>query len=439
VLIRIALLLPLIASWASVASAQSSLILISIDGLRPDYVFDASKYGLRIPNLRSFVEKGTYAKAVHGVTPTVTYPSHTTILTGVAPAKHGFYSNTTFDPLNQNQQGWYWYAEDIKVPTLWSAAADAGLTTANVFWPVSVGAPVTYNLPQFWRSGTADDRKLLRAMGTPGLLAQLEEKLGPYADGKDENIEADENRGKFAAYLIQLKKPRFTTVYLTALDHLEHQHGPFSPEALAVLERIDTIVGSIRAASPASIVCVVSDHGFMKTTAEVNLAVPLVSAGFIQLDEHKAIRDWTAAMWPASASAAIVLKNPNDASVRDRVARLLRELASDPADGIRRIVDADELKKLGGFPGASFLVELAPGFQLGYQLSGPLVTATPVSGAHGYLPSSPEMNSTFFISGTGIPPGKSLGEIDMRSIAPTLANLLRLKWNASEAKDLFAR
>jgi predicted AlkP superfamily pyrophosphatase or phosphodiesterase len=279
----------------------------------------------------------------------------------------------------------------------------------------------------------------LRAIGTPGLLAQLEAKLGPFADGKDENIEADENRGRFAAYLIQLKKPRFTTVYLTALDHVEHQHGPFSPEALAVLERIDKIVGTVESANPRAIACVVSDHGFMKTTAEVNLAVPLVSAGFIQLDEHKAIRDWTAAVWPASASGAIVLKNPNDASVRERVAELLRETAANPANGIRRIVDADELKKLGGFPGASFLVELAPGFQLGYQLTGPLVVATSVGGAHGYLPSSPEMNSSFFISGTGIPAGNSLGEIDMVGIAPTLAKLLGLKLTATEGKDLLAR
>ncbi len=435
---RIALLLLLLLFSAS---AQSSLVLISIDGLRPDYVFDAAKYGLRIPNLRRIVAEGTYATGVHGVVPTLTYPSHTTILTGVSPAKHGIYSNTTFDPLSKNQQGWYWYSEDIQVPTLWSVASDAGFTIANIHWPVSVGAPITYNLPQIWRTGTPDDRKMLRALATPGLLAQLEAKLGPYADGIDESIEADETRARFAAYLIEMKKPRFTTAYFTALDHEQHQHAPFSPEALATLERIDKIVGTLRASaegvSPRSIVCVVSDHGFSKTNAEVNLSVPLVTSGFIRLDENKAIRSWTAAVWQAGASGAVVLKSPGDRALQDQVEKLFRGLAADPTNGIHRIVNADDLKMLGGFPGASFLVDLAPGFQMGSRLTGPLVTAKArAGGMHGYLPSAPEMNSSFFIAGDGIPKGHSLGEVRMEEIAPTLARLLGLRLRVGDGKDL---
>ena len=57
------------------------LVLVSIDGLRPDYVLDADKHGLRIPNLRRFLTEGSFATGVKGVIPTVTYPSHTTIVT----------------------------------------------------------------------------------------------------------------------------------------------------------------------------------------------------------------------------------------------------------------------------------------------------------------------------------------------------------------------
>src|SRR6185312_9013691 len=71
------------------------LIVLSIDGLRPDYVRDADKYGLKIPTLRRLVQHGVHASGVRGVLPTVTYPSHTTMLTGVWPVKHGIYSNTT--------------------------------------------------------------------------------------------------------------------------------------------------------------------------------------------------------------------------------------------------------------------------------------------------------------------------------------------------------
>jgi predicted AlkP superfamily phosphohydrolase/phosphomutase len=74
------------------------LVMISVDGLRPDYVTAAEAHGAKIPNLRRFLREGTYAEGTQGVVPTVTYPSHTTRVTGVWPAKHGILANTTFDP-----------------------------------------------------------------------------------------------------------------------------------------------------------------------------------------------------------------------------------------------------------------------------------------------------------------------------------------------------
>src|SRR5258708_33914830 len=193
------------------AKPRPAVSLISIDGLKPEYVLEAGAHGLKIPNLRRLLREGAYSTGVHGGVPTVTYPSHTTLLTGVAPTRHGIYANTTFDPLRKNYGGWYWYAEDIKVPTLWDIAADAGLSTANVHWPVSVAARITYNLPQHWRAGTSDDRKLLRTLSPPGLLDALEKDLGPYADGTDESITGDENRAQFAPRLLELKHPALAT------------------------------------------------------------------------------------------------------------------------------------------------------------------------------------------------------------------------------------
>jgi predicted AlkP superfamily pyrophosphatase or phosphodiesterase len=116
------------------------LLVISVDGLRPDYVTSADAHGSSIPNLRRFLTEGSYAEGVQGVVPTATYPSHTTLVTGVWPAKHGIFAKTTFDPLQKDHQGWYWYAEDIRVPTLWDAAKEAGRTTASIQWPVTAGA-----------------------------------------------------------------------------------------------------------------------------------------------------------------------------------------------------------------------------------------------------------------------------------------------------------
>src|SRR5437762_19143 len=159
---------------AQVPAPAPLLLIVSVDGLRPDYVTAADTHGLKIPALRRFLKEGAFAEGVQGVIPTVTYPSHTTLITGVWPAKHGILSNTIFDPLRGGQSAWYWYAEDIRVPTLWDAAARAGWTTASVHWPVSIGARVTWNIPEYWRANTPEDAKLLRALSTPGLLAELE-------------------------------------------------------------------------------------------------------------------------------------------------------------------------------------------------------------------------------------------------------------------------
>ena len=105
--------------------AAATVVLLSIDGLKPDYVLSADAHGLKIPNLRRLVAEGVHASGVTGVVPTVTYPSHATMLTGVAPARHGIFSNHPFDPYGKNQDGWYWYASDLKQPTLWEAVEAA--------------------------------------------------------------------------------------------------------------------------------------------------------------------------------------------------------------------------------------------------------------------------------------------------------------------------
>src|SRR5438445_13447773 len=111
---------------AAAAQAPAPIVLmISIDGLRPDYVTGADKHGLKIPTLRRFVTEGAYAEGVQGVIPTVTYPSHTTLITGVWPAKHGILSNTVFEPLRTGPAHLYRYADDIRAPTLWDSAARA--------------------------------------------------------------------------------------------------------------------------------------------------------------------------------------------------------------------------------------------------------------------------------------------------------------------------
>lgn len=426
------LIVTLFLSGVAAAQQPRPLIMISIDGLRPDAVTQASAHGLQVPNLRRFLTEGTYARGVVGVVPTVTYPSHTTLVTGVSPAEHGIFSNTTFDPLFLNQIGWYWYADSQKATTLWQAAHAKHIVTASLNWPVTVDAPgIDFNLPEYWRASTPDDILLLRALSRPlGLQRSLEAVDGPWIDGNTTTVEADRTRTRFAVTLLQREHPGFFTLHLSALDEAEHTTAPFSSESNRTLEAIDEMIGQVRdaalAVNPRTVLVIVSDHGFARTDFRVNLYLPLLEAGLITRGTGTSVSltAWKATLWPAGGCAAVMLHDPADTASRDAVMKLLHQLAADPANGIDRIVEREELKTMGGFPTAEALVVLRPPYQMGYALAGPLVTSAPSTGMHGYLPSDPDMRSSFFAMGVGIGRGRDLGLIDMRSIAPTLARIL---------------
>jgi predicted AlkP superfamily pyrophosphatase or phosphodiesterase len=415
------------------------LVLISIDGLKPDYVIGASKHGARIPNLQRFLTEGIYASGVRGVTPSLTYPSHATIVTGVSPGKHGIFANASFDPLSRNLGGRYWYAEDLRVPTLWDAASQAGMVTSAVAWPTTVGARIRYNIPAYWRTGTPDDQKIIRALATPGLLTEMEEALGPYPDGIDQSIESDRKRVPFNVYLLEKKRPRVHFAWLAGLDHAQHEHQPDTPPVFAVLEEIDRLVGALeRAALGAgggqAFICIVSDHGFASSGAELHLNAALHEAGLTTLNARGGVETWRAFAWNSSGSAVIMLNDPNDADARSKVRQVLTRLAADPRYGIRRVIDGHD--GFDGLPQAAFIVGMNDGFRVGGRLDGPVSTTAKSGGTHGFLPDAPAMNASFFASGPGLAAGRNIGEIDMRDIAPTVAGLLELTLPQAEGRAL---
>ena len=425
------------------AQQRHPVLMISIDGLRPDYVTHADQHHLKIPTLRSFLTEGTYADGVVGVFPTVTYPSHTTLVTGVWPAQHGILNNTRFDPERKFGGAWYWYADQVKVPTLWSAAQSAGLHTASVSWPVTVDATtIDFLIPEYWRTSAAestnpDDRYLMNAVSRPGgEVKRIAERVNaPYMNGNDTSPEGDETRTLYSLDILKQHKPDFMTIHLSSLDEEEHLHGPFSDEADADLEKLDGMVARLiaqeKSNDPGSVVVIVSDHGFAHVDRALNLFIPFLQAGFIQAKKDASgavsVAGWTAEPWPLGAMFAIMLHDPSDTATLDKVHALLTNLAADPANGIQAILDQKQVAALGGVPQASFVVALKPGYTCGGSLSGPLVGDSPVKGTHGYNPqTTPEMHASFFAIGPGIHAGKDLGTIDMRRIAPTIAGILNV-------------
>lgn len=432
----------LIALLLASPAAASPVLLISLDGLRPGDISDAKARGMNLPVLSSLRAEGASAQGVVGVLPTLTYPSHTTLVTGVSPGRHGVVNNLTFDPEQKNQGGWYWYTSDVKVPTLWQAAHAAGLSTANVHWPVTVGATgIDENLPQIWRAGTKDDRKLLTALATPGLVARLERRVGArYPQGIDETVEGDAQRVAFAEALLA-DKPQFTTVYLAGIDHTEHHDGPDSAAAKAAIEATDALVGRLvraaRAAMPDVTVVVVSDHGFLPVSTDINLFKPFIDAGLITLDAKGQVTGWQAMPWIAGGTAAIRLARPDDAALLAKVRGVLAAMAANPAYKIASVLDRSAIAKAGGDGEASFVVAMQPGVETGRDPAAPIAKPSVYKGMHGYVPWDPAMRSTLIVAGPGIAKGKDLGVVDMRAIAPSIARRLGASLPSAEVPAVF--
>jgi len=437
-------------------SFAAPVLMISIDGMKPGYVTEADARGLRIPFLRSLLRDGVYADGVTGVWPTNTYPSHTTLVTGVSPAEHGVYNNPEFDPQRTYAGAWYWYAQQVRVPTLWQAAHEAGLRTASVGWPVSVGANgIDWLIPEYWRinpgqSSNPSDRDLIAALSHPvTMLDQMQHELGPYMMGNDTSLHGDQIKTRFALGILGKQKPTFMTIHLSSLDETEHARGPFSVQAYKNLEAIDGLVSQLAAAArandPSTVVMIVSDHGFVPITHQLNLFVPFLQAGLIhtRMDQETktvTIDSWKAQPWLASGMAAIMLNRTGNAADDQQTERqvrdLIQKLATDSNNGIFAILDRNQLKQRGGFPDAAFLVVLKAGYYAGGSLTGNLLEVVPgTRGGHGFSPQFPEMRASFFVAGKGIG-HRDLGIIDMRQIAPTVAAILKVQMPMAKATPL---
>ncbi|MBO9715380.1 MAG: alkaline phosphatase family protein [Pseudoxanthomonas sp.] len=422
---------------ATPATGERAVLLISIDGLHPSYILDAERLGVRAPVLREIARSGAHAQGVTNVSPTVTYPNHTALVTGTGPRENGIYTNTVFDPLGHEQGAWNWYGSQIQSPTLWDAAKAAGMVTGSVLWPVSVHHPaIDYNVPEYWRTKkTASDRYVMEAVSTPsGFLEQVEKDIGPFYAGSNENeVAMDEKIVGVATAMIEKARPRLLTVHIVTLDGAQHEDGPLpvSEKSRRVLEKIDALVGRLvaaeRKAYPQATVAIASDHGFLPVDHLINLNAALAKAGLVEFTEGPApkVKSWKAYAWNSGGSSSVVLADPADAAVRAQVGRILHELAADPASGIAAVLDGEQAVAAGALPDAAFVVDSRSGYAMGGALTGEVVTRTEKTiGTHGYLNSHPEMNSSFFIQGPGIGAGRNLGQVDIRRIAPTLAREL---------------
>lgn len=420
---------------ATTALAQNKhVVLISIDGLRPEFYLDPA-WGM--VNLRQAMKTGSYAEGVRGSFPTVTYPSHTTMVSGVLPAKHGIYYNVPVEPLGVTGK-WFWYYKDIKVPTLWTAAKNAGLTTAGVSWPVTVGAPIDYNLPEYVilpqnKGEKKDEIKALYQESNPKSLFQEVQdnaigKLGEFGATLDDNTN-DQNKSRMAAYILRKYKPGFLAIHIGLTDHFQHEEGRDGDKVRWAVTGVDvalkTLFDAVEMAGlkDNTTFIITGDHGFVDIHTQFNPNVMLAKAGLYN-DADKS--NWKAYFQASGGSAFLHLRDPNDKATLEKVNKALAELPQ----GIKKlyhILTRQEIAAAQGDPNAALALAGYQGLNFRATAKGEMLTAAK-GGTHGYMPTDfKEIQTGFVAFGRRIKQGAVLPLIGQEDIAPLIANLLNIQ------------
>ena len=423
---------------APLLAQESHVILISIDGLRPEFYKDPS---WSMVNLRQAMETGAYADGVTGVFPTVTYPSHTTMITGVKPAKHGVHYNTPAEPLEVTGK-WIWDYSTIKVPTIFSAAKAQGLTTASVFWPVSVGNPATYNIPEYWYLPKAkgEKRDMMHALSENAIPKGFFEEVQKHATGQLEEIDfdgdylgIDDNMSRISGYIIRKYKPSFLAVHLVAVDHFEHDQGRDGDKVRAALSSVDrgikTILESIDKAglTDKTTVIVTGDHGFVDIHTAIAPNVILAKEGLYD-PANKA--NWKAYFHSSGGSAFLHLKDKNDANTLEKVKAAFAKLPASTRS-MFDIKDRAALEAVGADPSAALAIAPKQGFTISGAATGDLLR--PASGGtHGFFPDFKEIQTGFVAFGKGIKKGAVVPEMGLQDIAPLIAKLLNMPFPSAD-------
>ncbi|MBS1807168.1 MAG: alkaline phosphatase family protein [Acidobacteria bacterium] len=407
---RFLLLFPLLIAFSLLAVAQpkraaraNSLLVISVDGLDYRYLRDADKLGLKIPNLRKLMREGEVTEGIEGVFPTVTWSSHTTLITGVAPAEHGILGNRR--PTAEGGD-YYWDVNLLKSKTLWHATQKAGLKSAAITWPVTVNAAIDFNLPEYFqrRNGGGMDLRSIESKATPGLVEKITRVFPSFTqDWMD-----DRTRTQATVYLLQHEKPDLILLHLVDHDSEAHHNGPFSREANAMIEYSDELIGKMLAAAPKNmVIAVVSDHGFERADKVVDINQILKQEGVSGSVEMKP--GWLIA---------------NDT----RVVEWLRTASASNKHGIGREVPKEEVQRFAPELAKSAAVfESAEHFLFGVAKPGEVFAEPTERGVHGLWPGRKDYASSFIVWGKGIKPARK-PRASMLTIAPRLAAILGVQW-----------
>ena len=366
--------------------ADLPLLLVSIDGFRADYL-DRGK----TPHLAALAAAGVRADALRPSFPSLTFPNHYTLVTGLYPDHHGIVHNRiegdgendkfVYNDASTTADGRWWGGEPI-----WVGAERQGLRSATMFWPGSDTA-IAGVRPSYWK---------------------------PF----DRNVSPEERVDTVLGWLDlpPAQRPRFLTLYFEHVDRAGHDHGPSSPEVNNALAEIDAALGRLldglaaRGLTDAINLLVVSDHGL---AAASNARVVVVD-DVVNLKRVRAVNYGVVAGFaPKPGQQAYAYKTLVKRHDHMRCWRRTQMPARFHYGSNPRIPPIVCLADPGWIIARSdWLKEHADDSP---------------RGEHGYDNDLPEMRALFIASGPSFRRGTRVPEFDNVDVYPLMAHLLHIK------------
>jgi predicted AlkP superfamily pyrophosphatase or phosphodiesterase len=417
---------------------SNHVVIISLDGFA-GWALDDSH--LPVPTLRRLAAAGAVAKGMRPVNPTVTWPNHTSMVTGVTPAKHGVLFNGI---LNRRPgvapwiEPWRDKSEMVRVRTLYDAAHERGLTTAQVDWVAIQNAPtITWAFPE-----RPDPKgQIAREMVKAGAIS--EEDLAAFASRNI--VFRDHIWTSAAVHIVREHRPNLLLFHLLNLDSTQHRYGPRTPAAMTTMAHLDSqvarVLGAVEEAGLAgrTTVFVVSDHGFKLVKRQIRPNAALARAGLLTVADGKVVKSEAYSV-PEGGTAIVYVTTPDpDGTILKRVKTSIGDV-----EGIDRVLEPAEYARLGlPLPsdndqmGALFLTA-REGYSFTADPSEPAVVDAPAGGlgSHGYVATDPDLRALFIASGRGIKPGVVIETVDTIDIAPTAARLLGVELKDADGRVL---
>jgi predicted AlkP superfamily pyrophosphatase or phosphodiesterase len=401
-----------------------------------------------MPHLSRLMEIGSWSRELRSVFPTHTYTAHTTMVTGVHPDKHGIIQNHPFQPfVPPHNQEWYWYQRQVKVPTIYDLTRKSGLKSAGLFWPVTGKSSINWNIPEILAlEGENQVLKILKN-SSKAFMLNLERRIGKKRVSTKQP-DFDDFVALAASETIKRKKPNLTLIHLCDLDNTKHTSRIESPAVKASLLRQDRRVGEIMEAVRAAgmeertAFILLGDHGQFSIDTNIHLNNLLRDEGLIY--EEKGEMRWRAYLQTTGGNAFLHLKE-GDSEAELRALEVLKKAAKQEKYGIQTIYNRKNLDDFRAAPGIQYGIEARAGFNIDETLSDETIEDYGKKGIlyanHGYSPDKEGYKCLFFACGPGFKAQNNLGPIEMVDIAPTIAELLGLRFydcdGVSLASSLF--